>query len=68
MAERAAAAENLPTISREEKALMGEVNESTEPEEEDEEQVMASSEVTSSSKKNSSPEKPKKMEESLIEF
>lgn len=58
----------MPTISREDKALMGEVNEITEPEEEDGEQVMPSSEIPSSSKKNSSPEKPKKMEESLIEF
>lgn len=46
---------------------MGEVNEITDPEEEDGKQVMPSSEIPSS-KKNSSHEKPKKMEESLIEF
>lgn len=73
LAERAAAAENLPTISREEKALMGEVNQSgpNDNDDEDDEALPSSaiaSGASSSAKERRAAEKPKKPEESLIEF
>lgn len=73
LAERAAAAENLPTISREEKALMGEVNQSGPNDNDDEEdEALPSSAIasgaSSSAKERRAAEKPKKPEESLIEF
>lgn len=74
LAERAAAAENLPTISREEKALMGEVNQSgpnDNVDDEDDEALPSSaiaSGASSSAKERRAAEKPKKPEESLIEF
>lgn len=68
MAERAAAADNLPTISKEEKSLMGEVNESGPVAV----QVVPSS--ANSRKPHARPrgsveaKETKKTEESLIEF
>lgn len=66
LAERAAAADNLPTISKEEKSLVGEVNDAH-PEEYF--GPIASSEASGSSLRRRVVEKkPEKQEESLIEF
>lgn len=69
LAERAAAAENLPTISRDEKALLGEVNAGPEEPEKDEAAFSASSSSSVANERRSvdSREKPK-TDDSLIQF
>lgn len=74
LAERAAAAENLPTISREEKSLLSEVNESVandDTREQERPQDGKDERVASANSSSASvvrPRKPRKQEEPLIEF